>query len=111
MAKRGTPGPGSPAKPTDVIEKVTLALGADTVERLDKIVKRGRFGSRGRALDALLDDLDHIVDDVVDWQIAFDHSVDKKSDTRAIEQAEDEMMQAAIRAWSKIERFVAIPDD
>lgn len=88
--------------------KVTLLIGSDTLEKLDKIVKRGHFGGRGRALDALLDALDNLADEGGDWYEAFNRMIDKKSDNKMIEQAENEMIAHAIKTWEILDRFVKL---
>ncbi len=35
--------------------RITIAIGRDTLNRLDEIVKRGGYGGRGRALDSTLE--------------------------------------------------------
>jgi hypothetical protein len=100
--------PGAEPEATDAIEgmaKVTLLLGSDTLERLDKIVKRGRFGGRGRALDALLDSLEDCVDEIGSWGDAFDQLVNRKSDSATKAQAESEMLMHTMKVWGNLERF------
>lgn len=85
--------------------KVTLLIGRDTLDRLDRIVQRGKFGGRGRALDALLDSLNNCVDEAEDWWESFNVAMDKKSDNATKDQAEQEMTTHAIKVWSIFDRF------
>ena len=88
------------------IAKVTLLMGNDTLERLDKIVKRGHFGGRGRALDALLDALHSMAGEASDWTISMNTLYDKKSTDEDQDHAQEDMNMRAVKAWGILERFI-----
>jgi hypothetical protein len=91
--------------------QVSLWLGNDTLERLDAIVARGRFGGRGRALDALLDTLTDCVEDIDQWNLAWRHTVTPTvTDVATRLRFQDEMQAHAMRVWGRLERFFELAE-
>jgi Arc/MetJ-type ribon-helix-helix transcriptional regulator len=110
MASKSSPDPsGGKGGRGGAVAKVTLWLGPDTLDKLDTIVDRGRFGSRGRAIDALLDSLEDSVEAIDLWNLAFRHYVSPAvTDTATRQRFDDEMRMYATRVWGRIGRFVEL---
>jgi hypothetical protein len=88
--------------------KISLAIGKDTLQRLDRIVERGGFGGRGRALDSLLESLEEIVTHVRVFRRNFDSVTDTPEWTPQDQQALRSMVMAAALAFTKMERFYGL---
>jgi len=109
-AKQANHEVGSSAEHTEGLAKVTLLLGQDTVDRLDRIVRRGHFGGRGRALDALLDSLEDCVEDLEYWDLAFRHYSERRAPPEQVRMGQNDMIAHVDRVRTKLERFFSFAD-
>lgn len=88
--------------------RITLAIGKDTLERLDAIVRRAGFGGRGRALDSLLEALEEIVSYTRQFNDNF-AKVDASGEwTDADARAFRAALMAAALGFAKIDRFYGL---
>lgn len=93
---------------TGPMEKVTLVLGEDTSRKLDEMVEWGRFGSRGRALDALLDSLSICVTELEYWDLAFRHYAERGSLPETQREAQNQMFHHVERVRDQLMRFFQV---
>jgi hypothetical protein len=98
-------GSASPSSDDEGQVKISLAIGKDTLTRLDRIVDRAGFGGRGRALDSLLESLDEVMSYVRKFNKNLSEASEGAGSSKEDPNAFRNAIMAAALAFAKMDRF------